>query len=150
QVEGNWLSCFPTRGDRRATGDVFSIWVDHGISPTGKAYAYMIYPTVKAADMDQVIKTNPIKILSNTRTLQAIKSGELVRAVFYEAGTLTLDDGKVIETSAPCLLSLMGKTLTVVDPTQKLSTITVSVNGKKVVLDLPVNGQAGSQVRIKL
>jgi chondroitin AC lyase len=131
QVKGNWLPCFPTRGDRRATGDVFSLWIDHGISPAGKAYAYMIYPQAKVSDMDLVIKTNPIKILSNTRTLQAIKSEDLVQAVFYEAGTLTLPDGTVIKTSALCLLSLMGRTLTIVDPTQRLSTITVSINEKK-------------------
>ena len=147
-VEGNWKTLYPTRGDQPASENVFSLWVDHGLSPRQASYEYVLYPNIQASDMEQMIKTNQTKILSNTQTLQAIENAGRVQAVFYDAGRLRFGGGKVVETDAPCLLSLLDDVLFVADPTHKILKITVSVDGEETVVELPRGDYAGSKVRV--
>ncbi len=149
RVKGNWNSSFPTRGDRPAKGDVFSLWIDHGKSPRDQSYAYQIFPRTKADKMDAVIGSNATKLLSNTKALQAIENTEGVYAVFYKPGKLTLGHGKIIGTDKPCILILRSDKLVVVDPTQKLRNLTISVGGRKFRVDLPSGNEAGRQVVVR-
>ena len=143
-VKGNWNSSFPTRGDRPAKGDVFSLWIDHGKSPKGASYAYVVYPrsTPEAPAYD-------IKILSNTDAVQAIRAADDLKAVFYDAGKLALGKGRWLEVDEPCLLSITDGRLTVADPTHRLSALRIKLNGKTRTVELPSGPSAGKQVVVE-
>ncbi|MFD2257866.1 polysaccharide lyase family 8 super-sandwich domain-containing protein [Luteolibacter algae] len=149
-VGGNWRTSYPAYSDRPAEGPVFSLWMDHGTSPQQEAsYAYVLHPRTKASEMAQVIKTHPARILSNTKSLQAVENTMGVQAVFYEPGKLTMSSGTEIAVDAPCLLSLNNKQLVVADPTQKLESLTVKVDERVWEVILPVGANAGARVSVE-
>jgi chondroitin AC lyase len=146
KVKGNWQPIFPTRGDRPASGDILSLWVNHRANPTNQTYAYTIFPNTKYSLMPELIKNHDARILSNTATLQAIETSRGIQAVFYSACTLTTS--RNIKVDAPCLLSLDDHQLIVADPTHKLSTLTVTIDGQPQTINLPAGDSAGKQVTI--
>ena len=149
EVAGNWQPIYPTRGDRPATGNVFSLWIDHGKSPESAGYAYAVYPQVEASRMKSVVASRGFVILSNTSKLQALESAAGVMAVFYEAGAFRDRSGTSIEASSPCLVSRRGDDFFVVDPTQALEALTLSVGGEEHFVEFPVGEAAGQAVKIR-
>lgn len=149
-VTGNWVDINAGYEDATISGDVFSIWMDHGPSPVDQQYAYIIYPQTAAEEMDERIAADTTTILTNSAILQAIEGDAGVSAVFYEAGQLTTTSGTVIETDSPCLLNLNGTRLIVSEPTQTLVSLILTVNGRPYYVALPVDGLAGSQVELQV
>lgn len=150
KVAGNWLPIFPAWTDRPATGEVFSLWIDHGKSPDNAKYAYKIFPQVSAGAMPALVVSDALRILCNEKTQQAIESDEGVQAVFYDAGSLRIGTGDLLEVSAPCLLMLAGDQLRVCDPTHLLRSVTVTIAGQAHAITFPAEDQAGQQVLINL
>lgn len=149
KVEGNWEPSFPTRGDRPASGEVFSLWIDHGISPHGANYAYRIYPDTSVEQMKKFQGLEKSSVLSNTQTLQAVASGRNVYAVFYEAGVLKIDGNRNLKVNGPCLLQLADRRIIVADPTCSLKTLDISVNGERYVVNLPQGADQGRPVVVQ-
>ena len=151
-VEGNWQTVVAKahRADRPASGNIFSLWIDHGASPEAQTYAYTIYPQTWPSETEADIKEHQTRILSNTAQLQATEGAEGVHAVFYEPGQLKLANGDTIAVDAPCLLSLRGNKLLVADPTHKLEKLSVTLAGKKIPVILPKGAGAGRQVAVDL
>ncbi|MFD2257868.1 polysaccharide lyase family 8 super-sandwich domain-containing protein [Luteolibacter algae] len=145
-VTGNWNRIYPARDSLPAAGDVFSIWVDHGQSPSEESYAYVIHTEVEASEMAQRVSAPQATILSNTNTLQAIEVDGGTQAVFYAPSQLNTSGGSVITVDSPCLLSLNANELIVADPTQKLASLTVTINGESRLVELPPAENAGKQV----
>lgn len=150
QVKSNWLTSYPDRPDRPAEGDVFSLWIDHGKSPQGAGYAYVIYPQVMAKNMELIVSGDQLKIWSNTKQLQAIENERGLQAVFYESGKLVCHDGLSLSVDVPCMLQLEGDLLTVCDPTHASAAVTVVIQGKKRVVPFPVGADAGKQLSVTL
>jgi chondroitin AC lyase len=149
-VVGNWQNVMWDHGDRPVTGEVFSVWIDHGVSPAAQSYAYTIYPQTAAAKMAARIANDTSVVLSNTTALQAVENNGGVHAVFYEAGQVVSGAGQTITVSHPCVVSLRGNTLYVCDPTQALSSLTVTIDGNPVPVSLPSGGYAGQQMAVDL
>ena len=149
-VTGNWQDVFYDRGDRPVTGEVFSAWIDHGVSPSDQTYAYTIYTQTSANEMADKVAGNQTAVLSNTATVQAVENDGGVHAVFYATGQITSGDDAVIAVDQPCILSLRGTTLWVCDPTQSLGSLTVTIDGTPLSVTLPAGGYAGQRVRINL
>lgn len=134
-----------------ATKDVFSLWLNHGVSPTNANYAYIVVPNVsQAAAMQEYIAKNSIQILQNDATIQAVKhkGSGLHGFVFHDAASRFTHDTIGIEVSAPCLMMIQpvkNGTLKVhiSDPTKTLSRVTVKVSWpgftgtKEMTVDLP-------------
>lgn len=148
-VTGNWDTIYSTQGDKPAAGDVFSIWVDHGPSPSQESYAYVIHTEVEASEMAQRVSAPQATILSNTKTLQAIDVDGATQAIFYAPGQLSTSGGRVIAVDSPCLLSLNANELIIADPSQILTSLTVTIAGTSILVELPSAENAGKQVVIQ-
>ena len=148
---GNWIDLYSSRGSRPVSGDVFSLWLDHGRSPSGESYSYTVYPQTAADEMADKISNHSTVILSNTAQLQATEGDGGVHAVFYQAGTLTLGNGDEITVDQPCILSLRDETLTVCDPNHSIDSVNVTVDSQVITVSLPTEaGYAGQAVVIDL
>jgi chondroitin AC lyase len=141
---GNWKSVFTTASTPKPdlTKNLFTLSLTHGPHPTNASYAYAISPT-----------TAPLpaaKILANTPDLQALQLPDHTLAlIFWTPTTLTLPT-HTISTNHPCLLLLNLETkipqITIVDPTQSLSTITITIDNTPHTLTLPTGPLAGSSL----
>lgn len=149
-VSGNWDKSFPKRGSRPVVKDVFSIWMNHGKSPKNQTYGYVIYPTVEAHEMEITIKRDSIKILNNTPKLQAIEGREGVHAIFYKPGTVTLSRGQTIRVDRPCILAFQNNHISVLDPTQKLNSLIIKIDKRKIQVYLPQGKNIGKQIDFDL
>jgi chondroitin AC lyase len=146
---GNWIDIYSSRGDRPVTGEVFSVWYDHGASPDSQSYSYTIYPQTAPEEMADKINAHSTVIRSNTAQLQAVEGDGGVYAVFYQAGTLTLGSGDEITVDQPCILSVRNNTLTVCDPNHAISSVNVTIAGQLKNVALPTeDGYAGQPVVI--
>jgi chondroitin AC lyase len=126
---------------------VFELGILHGAQPVKGSYAYGISPAAKAA-------REPFEILSNTEQLQAVRfNRRLVGAVFHAPGRFEYAPKRFVEVDSPCVLLLadMGDRVraTVADPTQKLKSLGIALNGKKHTLQLPAGGEAGNSVAVQ-
>lgn len=157
--------------------EVFALWFDHGTSPDDGAYQYIVVPDVSEQELKETSKNNrQIEILSNTPAIQAVKSNQLnqYQLAFYTAGELEIAAGKNIrmDSQGMALLKMEGdkiKTITLADPSRKLSRILLTVPGKYsvkglgfmtlpnqqqnntlFVVDLPQGVYAGKSVSINL
>jgi chondroitin AC lyase len=115
--------------------DVFILWIDHGTKPLSAAYEYIVAPGVSVANLEKYSKKNNIVILANSAEMQAAQNDELniTEIVFYKPGSIQLGNKIVLSTGSPCIvmIKLKGKTIeeiSVSEPTQKLSSLWLSVN----------------------
>ncbi len=107
------------------------MWIDHGISPQGGDYAYVILPG-KSAEETALYSSNPgIEILSNTGKLQAVrdKASGICSMVFWEKGSL-----EGISVDKPLIVMMQNKDgkikFTASDPTHKLTTATITLSSE--------------------
>jgi chondroitin AC lyase len=136
-ASGNWRQInHQTRAtDEQVQKDVFTLWLDHGKQPASASYAYMMVPGISSSSFEQYIKTKNIVILVNSPEIQAVQSKGLniSEVVFYEPGNIRLGNNIVVATNSPCIVmvKLKGKAIeeiSVSDPTEKLSSLQLSVN----------------------
>src|SRR5690606_14530205 len=128
QQQGSWNSINNNSSTATISHDVFRLWMDHGSSPVGGSYGYVLMPGVDAAATASFAAAPKIHVLANETSRQAVYHDglELLQVAFYEAGLLSLDlDGfawSTIEVDHPSLVMLQGDfgfpMLTVSDPTQ--------------------------------
>ena len=118
--------------------DIFQLWINHGRKIKNDTYGYL----VSAHEKRHINDNNPVKILSNTVSLQAAcnSSETVIGASFYkQKATLKTKQG-VIKVSDPCvvLIEIDGTEchLTVNDPTMnnELKSITLKTT-------MPVTGE---------
>ncbi len=143
-VTGDWGSCFPARGSVPAEGGVFSLWLDHGKSPDGARYAYRICPSGDSADVQF-----KAEIVANSESVQAVRCGDVLYAVFYEAGKLDAGPAGEIEVDGACLLYTDGRRIVAADPAHALELLAVRVNGRVYQVELPRGAERGKQVEVQ-
>ncbi len=118
-----------TGGTDDITRRYVSLWFDHGVTPNGATYAYLVLPRATADDTAAVAASPAVDVLANTAAVQAVRvpgRQRLVLANFFEAGTVerVTADGScsvVAEMSPSCL------TVAVADPTQHRDSLTVTL-----------------------
>jgi chondroitin AC lyase len=161
---GDWRKVHDQQRARRAEGDVFSLWIDHGAGPQQDAYAYAVYPGATTSSMQPFCASPIAKVLRHTESLQAISSRQksVVMAVFFQRGRLPLTDAAWIEVDQPCVLMLDTSDrpwqLRLADPTQRVAAVIVRVNGhnapretvQELRVELPQGEHAGATVRVRL
>ncbi|HCE42552.1 MAG TPA: hypothetical protein DET40_03275 [Lentisphaeria bacterium] len=142
--DGNWSRVFKNSQTPKGkiSKEVFSVWIDHGKKPESADYLYVILPSGKEMDPSDIVMDKP--------SLHAVRlTGGTVAASFREAGKFEYEKGRFVEVGSPCLLMLdaEGRTVTLSDPTHKLKSMDVNIDGKSIKVALPSGGNAGKSVK---
>ncbi|MEI6275290.1 MAG: polysaccharide lyase family 8 super-sandwich domain-containing protein [Prolixibacteraceae bacterium] len=134
---GNWHDLVSTTrklGSDLETKDLFSLWIDHGKQPKNAAYAYIVAPGIDISKENPARIASRVKILSNTSQVQAVHQLELniTQIVFYEPGTVALNNGLKLSALNPCMVMLKSagdqiNEITVADPGRKLKSLNITV-----------------------
>ncbi|MDB5088174.1 MAG: polysaccharide lyase 8 family protein [Mucilaginibacter sp.] len=126
---GSWSRINSGESTTALSGRVFSMWFDHGASPTNAKYAYVVVPGLGSATDMQNYNASNIRVVANTDSVQAIRhlGLDMMDIVFYKAGTLT-DSTISITVDKPCILELKNLhssqiKLHISDPAQLYNTI---------------------------
>ena len=92
--EGSW-SRVSAAEKKRVSGEVFTLWLDHGPAPKAATYAYVVSPAALPAPK--------VEILSNTPDLQAARDAAgRVAVVAHTAGDFSFG-GCTLATERPCV-----------------------------------------------
>ncbi|PHN06059.1 polysaccharide lyase 8 family protein [Flavilitoribacter nigricans] len=137
---------------------VFSLWVDHGVQPEKDRYAYIVVPGISAKQVETYSRKLPLTIHFNTDELQAVTHDKLglTAIAFHTEGKLNLGRKLEVRVDHPCLLLInhRKRTISISDPTAKLSAINLIIKGKKgkalfaEQITLPTGELAGSSVQL--
>lgn len=132
QQNGSWWDINRKESAAPISEDVFSLWVDHGTTPTNAGYSYVVRPNIYAFEMDAYAAGLAIEVLSNSSTVQAVRHNGLgiTQAAFYAAETLALTPTVSVTTDQALMLMLEQA---------DDDSITVSLSDPKQREDLTVN-----------
>lgn len=149
-------------GQNLVTRDIFALWFDHTAQKTSD-YVYTIVPETNQEELKEYAAANPLTVIANTSTLQAVKNtktGEC-QAVFWKADTeadfgefkISADDEVII-----CAKLKDGKLiLSIASLAQKKNDVTVTINGiefadskSEIKVEMPKGAYAGSTKIIEL
>lgn len=112
------------------TLNYFEAVFDHGKNPTNGSYAYALLPNMTKEQTAAYSSSPDVTILSNTASVQAVKNNTLgiSSIIFWEAGTF---NGITVSHPMIVMIKDNGNTLTlsVSDPTHKLTNATVEFDG---------------------
>ncbi len=107
----------------------FEMWVDHGSKPVDGSYSYVMLPGKTPAETQGYSKSPDITVSKNTTSMHVVKENTLgiTAMVFWKAGTygdITVDKPMIV-----MVRELDGMyTISVSDPTQELSSGTITIN----------------------
>jgi chondroitin AC lyase len=105
-VTGSWADISNGQDPAPITKDLFGIWLEHGVKPTAGSYAYVVRPNVTASQAGTYAASLPVRIISNTTAVQAVRHDPLgiAQLLFHAAGTARIRDGLSVTVNQPCLL----------------------------------------------
>ena len=108
---GNWAALNTAASSSTVTSNVFTLYINHGTAVSNGSYSYIAVPGITAAQMDSYLASNPIQVLSNTSTVQAIRQSTLniTQAAFYAAGSFTITAGETVAASTPSAVILQSQ-----------------------------------------
>ncbi|WP_055700729.1 polysaccharide lyase 8 family protein [Streptomyces silaceus] len=138
-----------------------TLWFDHGTSPAGASYAYVLLPGASASATAAWARARPVRILANDATAQAVEARRegLLAAHFWRPGRVgglsSSGAGTVLVRRGPRGVSVAvadpGRTETTLDvelpfPVRKVvradDTVSVTV-GRRPVVTVRVGGSRG-------
>jgi len=157
---GSWYSINQGQSSATVTRDVFSLQVNHGARPSGAAYAYAVVPGVAAGEMSEYAAGDPVTVLSNTPSLQAVRHHGLglTQAAFYTPGTLQIDGQLSVDVRAPVLFMLQelpqGLRVAAANPRNEAMTLRADIHRAvpegdefaRITIRLPGGDAAGQSV----
>ncbi|MCU7549252.1 polysaccharide lyase 8 family protein [Chitinophagaceae bacterium LB-8] len=159
---GSWYQINRVYTDQKLTGDVFKLWINHGVKPVNASYAYIILPGVQSAKEMMDFNDQLIKVIANNDSVQAVLHANLkmMQVVFYKPCTVHADSFS-ITVDKPCIMMVKNmdatsKNIFIADPSQKEQDITIHLvnlktNGQKSIkMNLPENEMAGSTISINV
>lgn len=123
---GAWQDIGNSKSDP-TTRRFVTMWLDHGTSPTGADYAYVLVPGADAAQTAALAENPDFQILANTKDVQAVRVNDNEFGVnFFAAADLAN-----IRVSAPCSVMLRRTSdqlvVSVADPTQSSKTVGIEL-----------------------
>lgn len=155
---GSMKRIFGLATDSVINKEVFSLWYDHGVKPKNESYEYIVVPGITSEDAKMYVNKIPVKILSNSTSVQAVysESAGITVLVFHQAGTFQVNENLRIEVSKPILLLVnhRKKQLTISDPTTKLQGVDINLiasghDDDPISIKLPQGLSAGKSIDLK-
>lgn len=120
------------------TRNYLSLWFDHGVNPSGAAYAYALLPNKTAAETTNYAARPHFVVLENSTQVQAVRETNLnvVAANFWNAGARTVDLLTASGQAAVLTRETSGGLwLGVADPTQtNTGSVTLTLNRSAIAL----------------
>ena len=98
---GDWKTINEEWGSQIVSDSVASIFISH---QRNDYYAFIVKPNMSLQSTKQLAKRLPVKILSNSKELQAIQTDNCIMAVFYTPGSIKGVNGTLIRANKPCLI----------------------------------------------
>jgi chondroitin AC lyase len=134
EQSGSWHTINPQYAEEPLSLPVFSLGIEHGVSPQGASYAYVVAPAASAEEAAQITNELPT-VLANSPQMQAVGTGDGLYAVaFYEDGELELAEGLTVAVTEPCLLMLRGTddglAITAANPENEALSLDVTLPGR--------------------
>ena len=130
---GTWQSLGASTDATPHTATFLTLWLDHGPAPINAEAAYAIVPEASAEKMRAWV---PPAILANSSTGSAVRSGNVLGAVFWAPGSMA-----GIQSTLPTVLTMttVGNTMRLAasDPTNGSGTYQVTVPGAWTSTDVP-------------
>lgn len=76
------------------------------MKPTNASYQYIVLPNKTSEEVSSYASDNPISILSNTSSVQAVRHNSLgiAELLFYQPGTVTVRDGLIVTVDQPVMV----------------------------------------------
>lgn len=144
--KADWGEVDKASAGTMAEGDVLTWYIIHNQS---RQYSYLVHSS-RISPLQKVMLKHPtVKVLSNTKTLQAIQLTNTVMAVFYQPGILKVG-GSEIKADKPCLIIIENNksapAMWVSDPSRKLENIGITIDHQLKKIKLPTGELAGSSV----
>ncbi|MCC3371969.1 polysaccharide lyase family 8 super-sandwich domain-containing protein [Cohnella sp. REN36] len=131
---GKWSDVVAGSSTEPITKPIFSIWLDHGVKPTNASYQYIVLPNKTSEEVGSYASDNPIRILSNTASVQAVRHNSLgiAEMLFYQPGTVTVRDGLTVTVDKPAMVIVDESTapvrISVANPETPGITVNVTLN----------------------
>lgn len=130
------------------TQQVYTFYLDHGKLPQNDVYQYVILPG-KNPEQVKAFELSSFHVVSNTPQCQAVRvSEDTYLLALYEAGAVHLSKHILFESDKKGLFILHmsngGWVLYASDPTQTEETFHISVNGKRIEVQLPLGEKKGT------
>lgn len=105
--KGRWSNCVENaeHADIETEGTVFTLYINHGVSPKNASYAYAVCPGATAN------KAHSFEIIANDSKIQSVasKDGKLIYIIFYEPATLDSPFGKYHSDQSCIMMIREGK-----------------------------------------
>lgn len=133
---GSWHDINTSQSSDTSTRKVFSIWINHGVSPSDSKYEYVVVPSKNVKQFAKWVRTNPLKIVQNSKDIQAVsdKNAKLFAVAFYSPGIITLEPGLKLSSDNACLLLIQsinngrGYKISVSDPSATLVDVNIRLS----------------------
>ena len=133
---GSWYSINTSQSSTPVSATIFSAWFNHGTKPSTGTYEYIVAPYKSVSQFASWATTNQLKKVTNNANAQAFAddSAGVYGIAFYKVDSLLLDTASSfsIKTNNPALLLIQkqtnGYTISVADPTQLLTSITLTTS----------------------
>jgi chondroitin AC lyase len=134
---GNWSTVDAVSDKQTLTGNILSIYLSHSHADH---YSYIVKPNTSPKQMEDIARHLKVKVIQNTKLVQAIEYDGVIMAAFY-APTLLQAPGVKLMPDKPCLViyNTNGAKpgLWVSDPTKTAAQITLQVNGVNKTVAMP-------------
>jgi hypothetical protein len=145
---GSWKLVDQVSPASPVTGDVFTAYLPHDKTDT---YVYVVNPAISIKKAAEFAANTGVTILQNTQQVQAISYKGTYMLVFYKAGSVTLSVKSKLTANQPCMVIIKEDGTTwLADATRKLTSATLTMNGKTTTVDLPKGDWLGSTTKAKL
>lgn len=153
-IKGSWHEIMQMYPEDIVSGNVFSIYLNHGNNPKNASYSYIIIPGADS-DLLKNFNCNTFHILRNDRDIQSVTHNDICWASVKNSSALDLS----VQTSVNFLTAGLyriemhnGKVVSVMyaDPTQQLETVSFLINESKYSSKLPLGETKGTTIQISV
>lgn len=149
---GSWRNINIDGDKKELSGDVFSIWFNHGKKPIDESYFYIVVPDKSLMNFHSFMAQNRCKVVENNADVQAIRNDaqQMYAIVFYTPGTIDMGNGMIVSSDKKVILYIEkkkgGYEISAADPLYCQESVHLKLNNTDISLTFPTDAFAGSTV----
>jgi chondroitin AC lyase len=109
---GNWQSINSQYSNATVTQSVFTLYMNEGTHTANQSYSYIVVPGITAASMDAYLASDPIQVIRNDASVQAIRQSaqDITQAAFYSPDSVSIGAGQTVSVNAASMVMLQRHT----------------------------------------